>query len=322
MNVSQLRLVRETIRQHFNLSEVANNLLISQPGVSRQLKELEDELGVEIFERRGKRLVGLTPPGEMLLPVIDRILLDVRNLKRVAGRFAVEDAGELSIATTHTQARYLLPDVLQAFRMRFPRVRLVLRQGSPEQIADWVANGEVDIGVSSEALDRRRELQTFPACTWRHCVVVPAGHELAHGSTRLTLQALSRHPVVTYDEGMSERKHIDTAFAAARLPIEVALAAIDADVIKTYVEAGFGVGILSNLAFDARRDSERLVCLDASHLFGDTDSLVAVRKGAYLREFALELVTMLALEQYADAVMEALHREPPPPVRSCCKQSS
>lgn len=307
MNVSQLRLVLEAIRQNFNLSGVASNLYISQPGVSRQIKDLEDELGVELFERRGKRLVGLTSSGEALVPVIDRILLDVRNLKQVADRFAVQDSGELRIGSTHTQARYVLPSVLQTFRGRFPKVRLVLQQGTPTQIADWLASGEVDVGVSTEVLDRHRDLQVFPAREWRHRVIVPAGHGLV-GHELLTLAELASYPLVTYSPGFAGRRVIDAAFAAAGVAADVVLSAIDSDVIVTYVEAGFGVGIVAEMAADAARSAGRLECVAVDHLFDANVAKVAVRRGAYLREFALELVALLAVDMSFDAIMEVLQQ--------------
>lgn len=313
MNVSQLRLVLEAIRQNFNLSGVASSLYISQPGVSRQIKDLEDELGVELFERRGKRLIGLTASGEVLVPVIDRILLDVRNLKQVADRFAIQDYGELRIGSTHTQARYVLPSVLQAFRQRFPKVRLILQQGTPTQIADWVASGEADVGVSTEALDRHRDLQAFPGREWRHCVVVPTAHPLA-GCDTVSLAELASYPLVTYTEGFAGRCGIDAAFAAAELATDVVLTAIDADVIVTYVEAGFGVGIVADMAGDAAQRAGRLHRIDASHLFEVNVSKVAVRRGAYLREFALELVAMLAADQSFDDIMAVLRRDLAPRV--------
>lgn len=308
MNVSQLRLVLEAIRQNFNLSGVASSLYISQPGVSRQLKDLEDELGVELFERRGKRLIGLTSPGEVLVPVIDRILLDVRNLKQVADRFAIQDCGQLRIGSTHTQARYLLPAVLKTFRQRFPKVRLVLQQGSPTQIADWVASGEVDLGVSTEALDSHRDLQAFPAREWRHCVLVPNGHPLA-AVAEPSLEQLARYPLVTYSEGFAGRRVIDAAFAAAGLNADVVLAAIDADVIVTYVEAGFGVGIVAEMAADPARLNGHLQRLEATHLFETNVAKVAVRRGAYLREYALELLAMLVSDRSFDEIMAVLQRD-------------
>lgn len=316
MNVSQLRMVLEAIRQNFNLSGVASSLYISQPGVSRQIKDLEDELGIELFERRGKRLVGLTSPGEVLVPVIDRILLDVRNLKQVADRYASQDSGELRIGSTHTQARYVLPSVLQIFRQRFPKVRLVLEQGTPAQLADWVASGKVDLAVSTEALDGHRDLQAFPAREWRHVVVVPNGHPLA-AKEHLDLPDLAAYPLVTYGEGFAGRRVIDAAFEAESLAPDVVLSAIDADVIVTYVEAGFGVGIVAEMAGEAARSAGRLQSLDASHLFAANVAKVAVRRGAYLREFALELVAMLVSDHSFEDIIEVLQRDLAPRGAAC-----
>jgi len=294
MNLTQLRFVREAVRQNFNLTEVANTLYISQPGVSKQIKELEDELGVELFERRGKRLTGLTEPGAQLIPVIERVLLDIRNMKKIAEQFAKQDHGHLTLATTHTQARYALPKALKAFKARFPDVHLALHQGSPQQIADLVARGEVDVGMSTEALEAHPDLVTVPAYSWEHCVIVPEGHPLAKLNT-LTLEAIADYPVVTYERGFTGRARVDAAFASAGLDVDVVLTALDADVIKAYVEAGFGVGIAASMAFDEARD-RNLVRIPAGQLFGHNTSRVAVRRGTYLRGFAIELIRLIAPE--------------------------
>jgi len=292
MNLTQLRFVREAVRKNFNLTEVANTLYISQPGVSKQIKELEDELGVEIFERRGKRLTGLTDPGRQLVPVIERVLTDIRNLKQIAEQFSKQDHGQLSIATTHTQARYALPAVVRSFKERYPKVHLALHQASPQQIAEMVARGEVDIGMSTEALDRHPDVVTLPAYSWEHCVVVPEDHPLANVAT-LTLDAIAEYPIVTYERGFTGRSKIDEAFAAAGLEIDVVLTAIDADVIKAYVEAGFGIGITASMAFDPVRD-RGLVRLPAGHLFTTNVTRIGVRRGGYLRGFARDLVQLIA----------------------------
>ena len=253
MNFQQLRFVREAVRQNMNLTEVANVLYTSQSGVSKQIKDLEDELGVDIFIRRGKRLTGLTEPGKAVHQLIERMLLDAENLRRVARQFADQDSGHLVVATTHTQARYALPKVVHQFREVFPKVHLALRQGNPQQIAQMIINGEADIGISTEALDRFADIVTFPCYSWHHVVVVPKSHPLV-GRENLTLEDVAEYPVITYDQDFTGRSHIDQAFAKAGALPDVVLTAIDADVIKTYVELGLGIGILAELAFIPERD--------------------------------------------------------------------
>jgi LysR family transcriptional regulator, cys regulon transcriptional activator len=245
---------------------VAQVLHTSQPGVSRQIRELEEELGVDIFVRAGKRLTGLTPPGESVLPIVERLLLDAENLKRVGQDFSAHDTGRLSIAATHSQARYALPAVVRDFRRLYPKVSLVLHQGSPKQVAEMLLSGEADIGVATEALAQYEQLVALPSYRWTHSLIVPPGHDLLQGPQPVTLQQLARHPVITYDAGYTGRSHIDEAFAAAGLKPEVVLSAVDADVIKTYVELGMGVGIVASIAFDPTRDRE-LRAIDARHLF-------------------------------------------------------
>lgn len=292
MNFQQLRFVREAVRQNMNLTEVANVLYTSQSGVSKQIKDLEDELGVDIFIRRGKRLTGLTEPGKAVHQLIERMLLDAENLRRVARQFAEEDSGHLVVATTHTQARYALPKVVHEFRQVFPNVRLAMRQGSPLQIAQSIINGEADIGISTEALDRYPDIVTFPCYSWHHVVVVPKAHPLV-GRKNLTLEEIAEYPVVTYDQDFTGRSHIDQAFAKAGAIPDVVLTAIDADVIKTYVELGMGVGVVAAMAYDPARDTE-LVALDTQHLFEASTTRIGLRKGAFLRQYAYRLIEMFA----------------------------
>src|SRR5512145_1217207 len=235
MNFQQLRYVRETVRQDLNLTEAAKALFTSQPGVSKQIRELETELGVDIFERRGKRFVALTEPGKRIVAIAERVLQDLDNLKQVGRDFADQAAGNLTIATTHTQARYALPQVVATFRGRFPDVRLQLLQGNPTTIAQMVIRGEADIGIATEALDHFAELAALPGYRWHHVVVVPAGHALVERKP-LSLQDLTGYPIITYSPEFTGRSHINEAFAARGLAIDVVLTAIDSDVIKTYVE--------------------------------------------------------------------------------------
>jgi LysR family cys regulon transcriptional activator len=293
VNFQQLRSVREAARCNFNLTEVANMLFTSQPGVSRQIRELEDELGVEIFVRAGKRLTGLTPPGVALLPIVERLLQDAENLRRAGQDFTAQLEGQLTVAATHSQARYALPQVVKEFRDKFPKVTLHLHQGSPKQVAAMLISGEADIGVATEALGDYNQLVTLPCYRWTHSVVVPPGHPLLQESGPVTLQQLTRYPIITYEVGYTGRSHIDDAFHAEALLPDVVLTAMDADVIKTYVELGMGVGIVASIALDEERD-RNLCILDAGHLFAVNVTRLGLRKGAWLRGYAYSFVELFA----------------------------
>jgi len=295
MNFNQLRFVRETVRRNFNLTLAADALHTSQPGVSKAILEFEDELGFPIFVRHGRRLTALTEPGRAILPMIERLLLEAENLKRTGKDFAAEEHGDLTIATTHTQARYSLPKVVQTFRAAHPNVRLALLQGSPRQIAEMVLRDEADVAIATEAIAEVDGLVTVPCFAWQHVAIVPRGHALLAQTKGkpLTLEALARHPLVTYATAFAGRTKIDEAFAVRKLVPDIVLAAIDADVIKTYVEAGLGVGIVADLAYDAARDSG-LVALPAGHLFGSQITHLAVKRGATLRAYVHHFIEIVA----------------------------
>lgn len=293
MNFQQLRAVREATRSGFNLTDVAGVLHTSQPGISRQIRELEDELGIDIFVRAGKRLTGLTPPGSAVLPIVERLLLEADNLKRVGDDFNAQDSGRLSIAATHSQARYALPMVVRDFRQIYPQVTLLLHQGSPKQVAEMLLSGEADIGVATEALAHYEPLVALPCYRWTHSVVVPPGHELLDIEGPIQLEHLARHPIITYEAGYTGRAHIDDAFAKAGLKPDIVLSAMDADVIKTYVELGMGVGIVASIAFDAERD-RTLRALDARHLFEINLTRLAIRRGTWLRGYVYAFIEAFA----------------------------
>ncbi len=312
MNFQQLRSVRETVRQGFNLTTVSEVLHTSQPGVSRQLKELEDELGVELFVRAGRRFTGLTPPGEVALPIIERLLQDAENLKRVGDEFASSNTGTLTVAATHTQARYALPAAVRDFLDQHPQVTLHLQQGSPRQIAEWVLKGQADLGIATEALADYPELVTLPCYRWTHVVVVPRQHPLAEAQARgepLTLAQLARFPLVTYEQGYTGRSHIDEAFQREGLAFDVVLSAMDADVIKTYVDLGIGVGVVASVAFDEERD-QHLVAIDAGHLFALNTTRVALKRRAYLRSFVLDFIHTFAPSLTQEVVQGAMASSP------------
>lgn len=294
MNFQQLRIIRETVRRNFNLTDVANALFTSQSGVSKHIRDLEDELGVELFVRKGKRLLGLTEPAEELVVIVGRMLLDANNIKNLAEQYSNRDHGRLTVATTHTQARYVLPRVITAFKQAYPKVHLRLHQGSPGEIVALLANGEADIGIATEALAEDASLATFPFYTWHHAVVVPAGHPL-ETIDALTLEAVADFPIITYHEAFTGRTRLDKAFARAGLNPEVVMSALDADVIKTYVELGLGVGILASMAFDPQRDTG-LRLLEAPGLFGENLTRIAVRRGHYLRGYAYRFIALCSDE--------------------------
>lgn len=292
MNLHQFRFVREAVRQNFNLTEAAKALYTSQPGVSKAIIELEEELGVDIFTRHGKRIRGLTEPGRAVLRSVELIMQEVDGLKRIGKEFAAHDSGSFTIATTHTQARYALPKVVQAFTQKYPKVHLSLLQGNPKQITEMVRNDQADIAIATEALASGEGLVSLPCYQWEHVVVVPPEHPLLQ-SKSLTLEDIAANPLITYDSAFSGRSKIDHAFSLRHLKPDVVLEAIDADVIKTYVELGMGVGIIAGIAFDAERD-RGLRAIPAGHLFGTNVSRVALKQGAYLRGYVYTFIELLA----------------------------
>lgn len=292
MKLQQLRYIVEIQRQGLNVSEAAESLYTSQPGISKQVKLLEDELGISIFERSGKRFTGVTEPGKSVLAIAERILREAENLKRASAEFASGETGRLILGATHTQARYALPIVVRDFVARHPTVKLEMHQGSPTQIAEWVVNGEVDIGIATESLDQYPQLVTLPVRQWSHCVIAPEGHPIL-ATQPLSLNELVRWPLVTYDSAFTGRSRINRAFERVGAQPNVVLTALDADVIKTYVSLGLGLGIISGLAFDTQRDSG-LVAMDAAHLFESNTTRLALRRGTYLRRYDYDLISGFA----------------------------
>lgn len=290
MNFQQLRIIHETVRQNYNLTDAANALFTSQSGVSKHIKDLEDELGVELFVRKGKRLLGLTDPGKELHKIVERILLDARNIKRLAQQFSNQEQGHLTIATTHTQARYALPPVVTQFKKAFPQVHLILHQSSPGEIVSMLLDGVADIGIATEALESVTALASFPYYSWHHAIIVPHGHPL-ESVHPLTIKAIAEYPIITYHEGFTGRAGIDETFAREGIMPEIAMSALDADVIKTYVELGLGIGIVASMAFNPARDM-RLNLLDSSHLFQKNITNISVRRGHYLRGYAYRFIEL------------------------------
>lgn len=294
MNFQQLRIIRETVRRNFNLTEVAHALHTSQSGVSKHIKDLEDELGVELFVRKGKRLLGLTAPGQELVGIVERILLDTQNIKKLGEQFSNRDRGQITVATTHTQARYALPHIVTAFKKEFPKVNLVLHEASPSEIVAMLRDGRADIGIATEALQDAPDLAAFPWYSWHHGVIVPDGHPLTN-EKELTLDAIADWPIVTYQTGFTGRGRIDEAFQKAEIIPDIVMTALDADVIKAYVELELGIGIVATMAFNAERDPQ-LELLDATSLFSANTSRIAVRRGTYLRTYSYRFIELCSGE--------------------------
>lgn len=308
MNFQQLRSVREALRCGFNLTEVAKVLHTSQPGVSRQIRELEEELGVDLFVRAGKRLTSLTEVGTLIVPIIENMLNDAESLKRAGEEFTQQASGRLSIAATHSQARYALPGAVRDFRQRYPQVGLNLHQGTPDQVAEMLISGEADIGIATEALATYDALLALPCFRWTHSVIVPPGHALLDGAP-LTLARLAEYPIITYNPGYTGRTHIDEAFDKAGIDIELVITAMDADVIKTYVGLGLGVGIVASIAFDDERDRD-LRAIDARHLFEINLTKLAVRRGSFLRSYVYDFIETFASSLKREVVERAMATSP------------
>jgi LysR family cys regulon transcriptional activator len=293
LNLHQFRFVQEAVRRNLNLTETAKALHTSQPGISKAILELEEELGVDIFARHGKRIRRVTEPGLLVLKSIEVIMREVANLKRIGDEFSKQDAGTLSIATTHSQARYFLPEPVAQLRKRFPKVQVVLHQGTPADVARMLADDVAEIGLATEALVDVEGLVSLPCYQWQHALVVPARHPLA-AVERPTLEQLAAEPLVTYHPTFSGRSRIDAAFQRARLEPHVALEAIDADVIKTYVRLGMGVGLVSEMAVRDDPPGGDLASRPVGHLFGPNTSRVAFKRGAYLRHFVFAFAELLS----------------------------
>jgi LysR family cys regulon transcriptional activator len=293
MNLHQFRFVQEAVRRNLNLTETAKALFTSQPGISKAILELEEELGVDIFVRHGKRLKRITEPGQQVLKSVDLILREVANLKRIGEEYSKQDSGRLSIAATHTQARYVLPDPVAQLRKRLPKVQISLHQGTPEQVAQMLIDDTADIGLATESLADYDELVTLPCYEWQHVIVVAADHPLA-GVERPTLEQLAQCPLISYQPAFAGRKRVDQAFALRQLRPNIALEAIDSDVIKTYVRSGLGVGIIAEMAMKGEPPDGGLVWRPAGQLFGRNTARVAFRRGAYLRSFVYTFAELLS----------------------------
>ncbi|MFJ4385553.1 HTH-type transcriptional regulator CysB [Pseudomonas sp. NPDC089408] len=304
MKLQQLRYIWEVAHHDLNVSATAQSLYTSQPGISKQIRLLEDELGVEVFARSGKHLTRVTPAGERIINTAGEILRKVESIKQIAQEFSNEKKGTLSIATTHTQARYALPPVISSFIKQYPEVSLHMHQGSPMQIAEMAADGTVDFAIATEALELFGDLIMMPCYKWNRCVVVPQGHPLAK-LPKLTLEAVAEYPIVTYVFGFTGRSKLDEAFNHRGLTPKVVFTAADADVIKTYVRLGLGVGIVAGMAVDAKLDSD-LVALDASELFEASITKIGFRRGTFLRGFMCDFIEKFAPHLTREVMAKAI----------------
>ncbi len=304
MNLHQFRFVREAARRNLNLTEAAKALHTSQPGVSKAIIELEEELGIEIFTRHGKRLKRITEPGEQVLESINIILREVGNLKRIGEQYSAQDTGTLSIATTHTQARYVLPVPVAKLRESYPKVNISLHQGAPDQVARMVIEETAEIGVATESLSNYPELVTLPCYEWQHVLVLPASHPLTK-KERLTLEDIAAEPLITYHPSFTGRTRIDTAFAQRHLQPRIVLEAIDSDVIKTYVRLGLGIGIVAEMAMGDDKDPE-LVARPLGQLLGQNVARIALKRGAYLRDFVYHFASLLSDRLDKNLILKAM----------------
>lgn len=307
MKLQQLRYIWEVARHDLNVSATAQSLFTSQPGISKQIRQLEDELGVEIFARSGKHLTHVTPAGQEILEAVGEILHKVESIKQVANEYSNEKKGSLSIATTHTQARYALPDTISEFMRRYPEVSLHMHQGTPMQIAEMAADGSVDFAIATEAMELFNDLVMLPCYRWNRCILVPQDHPLTQVD-KLTLEDVASYPLVTYVFGFTGRSRLDDAFSEAGLSPQVVFTAADADVIKTYVRLGLGVGIVAQQAVDEKNDTD-LVAIDASHLFSSSITKIGCRRGTFLRGYMYEFIECFAPHLTRERVAEAFDRQ-------------
>ncbi len=311
VKLQQLRYLCETVNQNMNLSKAAIKLHTSQPAISKQIQLLEQELGVDIFLRNGKRFIQITPAGQLIVKTAKEMLHEAENLKRIAQEYNNETDGTLTIATTHTQARYVLPVVIKRFIARHPKIKLTLRQGNPTQVSTMVISGEADIAIATEAIEHFHELVMLPCYEWNRCIVVPPKHALLKNK-KVTLEAINQYSIITYDSAFTGRSRINQAFETKGMEPNIVLTAIDSDIIKTYVELGLGIGILANMAFDHKRDSN-LRSIDASHLFESSTTRIGINRNSYIRSYIFDFIEMFAPHLTKSTVMAKLQNRSPVP---------
>jgi LysR family transcriptional regulator, cys regulon transcriptional activator len=304
MKLQQLKYIYEVARQGLNISAAAVALHTSQPGVSKQIQLLEEELGLQIFQRNGKRLSGITQPGEQIIKLASQVILGMQNIKQVGDEFGRLDSGTLTIATTHTQARYKLPMAVQQFVRLYPQVKLHIHQGNPSQVTQWVATGEADIGIATESISLDERIACLPCYEWNRCLVVPHEHPLLKDAP-LTLAHIAAYPLITYDYAFTGGTLVSKIFHEAEVEPNVVLTAIDSDVIKTYVSLGLGIGLIASMAYDKVRDVH-LSSIDCSHLFPNSTTYLGLRKDAFLREYMVSFIQLLVPNMNREKLVEAI----------------
>ena len=307
MKLRQLRFIQEIAKHGLNISSAAQALYTSQPGVSTQIRLLEEELGVRIFERSGRHLSGITPAGEQVLALTEEMLASEERIKQTAREFSEPDRGSLSMATTHTQARYAIPNIIKNFRQRYPDVSIHLQQGTPLQISEMAAKGDVDLAIATEAIELFEDLVMLPCYHWNRCVLTPCDHPL-RDEKELTLEAVAEYPIITYVFGFTGRSQLDRAFNSQGLSPNVVITAADTDVIKTYVRLGLGIGIIANMAYDPKIDTD-LCALDASHLFTQSTTRIGLRRGTFLRQYQYDFIYAFASHLDKETVDQALRTQ-------------
>tara|TARA_B100000686_G_scaffold332160_1_gene396589 strand:+ start:1244 stop:2164 length:921 start_codon:yes stop_codon:yes gene_type:complete len=306
MKLQQLRYLCAVAHQNLNLSKAAKELHISQPGISKQIQLLEGELGVEIFIRNGKRITSITPPGKTIVEIARNILREENNLKNVSQEFTNNDVGSLTVATTHTQARYALPHAIKEFTTQYPKIKLTIRQGNPVQISKLVTSGQADVAIATEAIEFFHELVMLPCYQWNRCIITPPDHPLL-SLEKISLKSVVKYPIITYDFAFTGRSKINKAFEAENLAPNVVLTALDADVIKTYVELGLGIGIVAQMAFNPNRD-KNLRSIDAGHLFESSTTRIGIRKNSYLRSYIFDFIQMFSPQLNKNSVKKAMNK--------------
>jgi LysR family cys regulon transcriptional activator len=304
MNLIQMRYLHEIVSQNLNISQAAEVLHTSQSGVSKQVQLLEEELNLQVFQRNGKRLVGITEPGQIIVGLAEKVLRELENIKSVGQEFTQKDKGTLTIATTHTQARYFLPVAVKKFMSEYPGVALTIHQGNPSQVAEQVESGEADLGIATETISANKNLLCLPCYQWNRCIVAPEGHPVL-ADAPLTLEKIARYPLITYDFAFTGGSLVKRVFNQAGLEPNIVLTAIDADVIKTYVNLGLGIGLLAEMAYDPIRDNH-LKMLDVSHLFPVSTAYLGLRRDAFLRNYVYDFIQALVPALNRQSVMAAL----------------
>lgn len=304
MKLQQLRYIAEVVKHNLNVSVTAENLYTSQPGISKQVRMLEDELGIQIFGRSGKHLTHVTPAGQQVINIANDILGKVESIKKVSEEYTKPDQGELNIATTDTQARYALPTIIRQFIDRYPKVNLHMYQGTPSQISEQAARGEADFAIATEAMHLYSDLIMLPCYHWNRSVVVPKDHPLA-ACNHISIEDLARFPLVTYVFGFDRASEIEKAFNRASLEPRVVFSATSADVLKTYVRLGLGVGVIASMAIVPSVDQD-LVAIDASHLFAPSTTKIGFRKGSFLRSYMYDFMLHFAPHLTRDVVEKAV----------------